>query len=58
MKIQVQHITEIGAGAVERAHLADHGQDGWEGAVGVLERDMEHWACVDDAVDGLEGIVA
>lgn len=56
VEIQIQHLAQVGAGPLERAHLADHGQHGREGAVGRLEGDMQHGARVDDLVDGLQGI--
>lgn len=58
MQIQVQDFSQIGTGPGEGAHLADHGQDGGERAVGRLEGDMEHRARVHDLVDGLQGVAA
>ena len=57
VEIQIQHVPEVGAGPVERAHLADHGEHGRKGAVGRLERDMQQGARVHDLVDGLERVV-
>jgi len=57
VEIQIEHLTQISAGAGKGAHLADHGQDGGKGAIVGLERDMQHGARVYDLVDGLEGIV-
>ena len=56
MEIEVEHVTYVGAGPLKGAHLSDHGQDGGKGAIGCVERDVQHRARVDDLVDGLEGI--
>jgi len=42
MKIQVQHIANVRTGPVKRPHLPDHGQDGGELTVRVIEGDAEH----------------
>jgi len=58
VEIEVEDIAQVGAWPVKRTHLADHGEDGWERAVGVVERHVKQGAGVYYAVDGFELIMA
>lgn len=56
VEVEVQGVAEVSAGAVEGAHLADHGEDDGEGGVWGVEGDVEELGGVDEGVDGLEGV--
>jgi len=58
VEIEVEDIAQVGAWPVKRTHLADHGEDGWERAVGGGERHVKQTAGVYYAVDGFELIMA
>lgn len=50
--VEVQGVAVVGAGAVEGAHLTDHGEDDGEGGVGRVEGEVDELGGVDDSVDG------
>lgn len=57
VQVQVEDVARVGAGARERSHLTDHGEDRGKGGVPPSwgrEGDVEDGACVDDLVDRLE----
>lgn len=57
VQVQVEDVARVGAGARERSHLPDHGEDRGKGGVPPSwgrEGDVEDGACVDDLVDRLE----
>lgn len=56
MEVEVQGVAEVSAGAVEGAHVADHGEDDGEGGVWGVEGDIEELGGVDEVVDGFEGV--
>lgn len=58
VEVQVEGVGEVGAGTGEGAHLADHGEDGWEGGGGRVEGDVDDGRGVDEAVDDLQSIDA
>lgn len=57
VEVEVEGVAEVRAGAVKGAHVADHGEDGWEGrVVGGVEGDVEERGGVDEGVDCFEGV--
>lgn len=58
VEVEVKRVTEVGAGTIKGAHLADHGEDDGEGLGGRVEGDVEDLGGVDNAMDGLEGVGA
>lgn len=56
VEVEVQWVAEVRAGAVEGAHVADHGEGGGEGGVWGVEGDVEELGGVDEVVDGFEGV--